>query len=175
MDALPHTNERRRVVSWSDPMEAARAARGRPGLDVLRDMIAGLIPAPPIVELMGIRLVSAEPGIVRMALTAAEYLYNPLGTVHGGAIATLLDSVMGCAVHSTLGAGQGYTTLEIKVNYVRALTEAVGEVEGEGRVVHAGRRSAVADAKLTDAAGRLYATASTTCLVFDVPPAEART
>ena len=95
--------------------------------------------------------------------------------MHGGALATLLDSVMGCAVHSTLPAGRGYTTLEIKVNYVRGLTDTVGRVRGEGRVVHGGRQTAVAEARAVDEAGRLYATASTTCLVFDIPPSKVTT
>ncbi len=105
-----------------------------------------------------------------MNLTPAEYHYNPIGTMHGGILATLLDSVMGCAVHTTLPRGRAYTTLEIKVNYVRAVTDASGELAAEGRVVHTGRRSAVAEGKVTDAKGRLCATASTTCLVFDLPP-----
>ena len=162
---------RTRTVTWSDPTATALAGRGRPGLEFLRQMRDGAVPPPPIVSLMGIGLADVEEGFVAMTLPAAEYLYNPIGVVHGGALATLLDSVMGCAVHSTLPAGRGYTTLEIKVNYVRGLTEAVGEVRGEGRVVHAGRQTAVAEAKAVDATGRIYATASTTCLVFDLPPA----
>ena len=104
-----------------------------------------------------------------MSLAAGEHLYNPLGSVHGGAIATLLDSVMGCAVHSMLPAGRGYTTLEIKVNYVRALSAETGDGTAIGRAVHVGRQTALAEATLTDAAGRLHATATTTCLVFDLP------
>ena len=169
MDQTASVSDRTRTVTWSDPKSIARAGLGRPGIDVLRDMAAGRLPPPPIVNLLGIRMTDVEPGLVRMSLPPGEYLFNPLGTVHGGAIATLLDSVMGCAVHTTLPAGRGYTTLEIKVNYLRGLTDAAGEVTGEGRVIHSGRQSAVAEAKLTDAAGRLYATASTTCLVFDVP------
>lgn len=161
---------RSRTVTWSDPNAVAQAGRGRAGLDFLRDMMAGRLPAPPIIELMGIRMAKVEEGLVEMTLPAAEYLYNPIGVVHGGALATLLDSVMGCAVHSSLAAGRGYTTLEIKVNYVRGLTEAVGFVTGTGKVVHSGRQTAVAEARAVDAAGRLYATATTTCLVFDVPP-----
>jgi uncharacterized protein (TIGR00369 family) len=108
---------------------------------------------------------------VVMRLTPAEYHYNPIGTMHGGILATLLDSVMGCAVHSTLPKGRAYTSLEIKVNYVRAVTNESGELSAEGNVVHGGRRSAVAEAKVVDAKGRLCATASTTCLVFDLPQA----
>jgi uncharacterized protein (TIGR00369 family) len=161
--------DRRRVVTWQDPKAAARAGRDMAGLDYLQAMVEGRLPPPPIVQLLGIRMVSVEPGLVRMDLPVGEYLYNPLGSVHGGAIATILDSVMGCAVHSVQPKGRGYTTLEIKVNYIRAITDAVGPVTAEGRVVHAGRSSAVADATLVDGAGKLYATASTTCLVLELP------
>ncbi|UHC15648.1 PaaI family thioesterase [Methylobacterium currus] len=163
---------RERRVTWADPRALARAGQGLAGLDFLRALIAGEVPPPPIVALMGIMLAEAEPGRVTMRMPAGEYLYNPIGSVHGGALATLLDSVMGCAVHSTLPAGRGYTTLEIKVNYLRAVTEASGCVTAVGRVVHAGRRQAVAEASLTDESGRLCATASTTCLVFDLPARE---
>ena len=162
---------RERTVSWSDPKEAARAGRAMAGLDFLIAMRDGTLPSPPALVLLGIEMAEAEPGRIVMRLLPGEHLYNPLGSVHGGMIATLLDSVMGCAVHSTLPQGRGYTTLEIKVNYLRAVTEGAGVVSAEGRVVQAGRQAAVAEARLTDAAGKLYATASTTCLVFDLPPA----
>ncbi|MGA0596823.1 PaaI family thioesterase [Enterovirga sp. CN4-39] len=165
--------ERRRTVTWSDPKALAAAGRGLSGAAHLRAMMAGDLPPPPVMALLGITLDTVDEGLVRMQLQAAEYLYNPIGTVHGGIVATILDSVMGCAVHSTLPVGRGYTTLEIKVNYLRAVTEAAGIVTAEGRAVHVGRTTGVADARLFDAAGRLYATASTTCLVFDLPPAKA--
>jgi uncharacterized protein (TIGR00369 family) len=167
----PGAGERRRVVTWSDPKALARAGRGLSGAEHLRAMMTGDLPPPPVMALLGITLRSVEEGLVRMQVRAAEYLYNPIGTVHGGILATILDSVMGCAVHSTLPLGRGYTTLEIKVNYLRAVTEAAGVVTAEGRAVHVGRTTGVADSRLFDEAGRLYATASTTCLVFDVPHA----
>lgn len=161
---------RTRTVTWADPRAAARAGRGMAGLDLLRALIAGDVPRPPIVALVGITMVSADPGTVVMRIEPGEYLYNPLGSVHGGAIATVLDSVMGCAVHSTLPAGRGYTTLELKTNYLRAFTAASGTATATGRVVHAGRQQAVAEARLVDAADRLVAIATTTCLLFDLPP-----
>ena len=161
---------RERTVAWGDPKAAARAGRTMAGLDFLRAMRDGVLPPPPALVLLGVEMADAEPGRVVMRLAPGEHLYNPLGSVHGGLIATLLDSVMGCAVHSTLPRGRGYTTLEIKVNFLRAVTDATGVVSAEGRVVHAGRQAAVAEARLTDSAGKLYATASTTCLVFDLPP-----
>jgi uncharacterized protein (TIGR00369 family) len=160
---------RRRVVAWSDPNATARAGREMAGLDFLRALRDGALPPPPAIVLLGIELVAAEPGRVVMRLGPGEHLYNPLGSVHGGMIATLLDSVMGCAVHSTLPRGRFFTTLEIKVNYIRSVTATDGVVSAEGQVVQAGRRVAVAEARLTGADGRLYATASTTCLVFDLP------
>ena len=166
----PESGERRRIVTWSDPKALAASGRGLSGIDHLRAMMKGDLPPPPVMTLVGITLGSVEEGLVRMQLQAAEYLYNPIGTVHGGILATILDSVMGCAVHSTLPAGRGYTTLEIKVNYLRAVTEAVGLVTAEGKAVHVGRTTGVAESRLFDDGGRLYATASTTCLVFDIPP-----
>jgi uncharacterized protein (TIGR00369 family) len=167
MNARAAGTERRKVVTWSDPEAAARAGSSLSGLAYLEAIRDGAIPPPPAVALLDIALAHVEEGLVRMRLTPAEQHYNPLGSVHGGVIATLLDSVMGCAIHSTLPQGRGYTTLELKVNYLRAVTLATGEVTAEGRLVHAGRRSVVAEAKLADASGRLYATASTTCLFVE--------
>ena len=163
--------DRRRVVAWADPGPAVAAGQHIAGIELLRRIRDGELPAPPIAALLGFALTEAEEGRVVMRMRAGEHLFNPLGTVHGGALATLLDSVMGCAVHSTLPRGRGYTTLEIKVNYLRAATDAAGELIAEGRVVHAGRRAAVAEGKMVDARGRLIATASTTCLVFDLETA----
>ncbi|WP_246753160.1 PaaI family thioesterase [Methylobacterium organophilum] len=133
--------------------------------------MAGKIPPPPAIQLLGIELVSVDPGTARMCMPAAEYLFNPLGSVHGGSLATLLDSVMGCAVHATLPLGRGYTTLEFKLNFLRAATERSGLLTAVGQVVHAGRQQAVAEGRLSDASDRLVATASTTCLLFDLPGA----
>jgi uncharacterized protein (TIGR00369 family) len=161
--------ERRRVVEWADPAATARAGRGLAGLEFLRAMQRGTLPRAPVIALLGIELAEVEPGRVVMRMPPGEHLFNPLNTVHGGLLATLLDSVMGCAVHSTLPQGRGYTTLEIKANFLRAATAASGLLSAEGRVVHAGRQVAVAEATLRGADGRLHATASTTCLVFDLP------
>ncbi|HEY4173016.1 MAG TPA: PaaI family thioesterase [Rhodopila sp.] len=139
------------------------------GLDLMRGWLDGSVPAPPIAALVGLSVAEVEAGRIVMRLTPAEYHYNPIGTMHGGILATLLDSVMGCAVHSTLPKGRAYTSLEIKVNYVRAVTDESGELTAEGTLIHGGRRSAVAEGKVLDARGRLCATASTTCLVFDLP------
>ena len=122
--------------------------------------------APGIGKTLGFSLIEMEEGRVVFGGHPDESVYNPIGTVHGGYAATLLDSAVGCAVHSALKAGQGYTTLELKIAYHRPLTKDTGPVRAEGKVVQLGRRAAFAEGRLTDAQGRLYATATSTLLVF---------
>ena len=136
------------------------------GLELLQGMIAGRFPGPPIMQLIGFCLVEVENGRAVFAGTPAFAHYNPLGTVHGGYAATLLDSCMGCSVHTTLPKGTGYTTLEFKISLVRAITADTGAVRAEGKVISSGRRVATAEGRLTDAGGRLLAHATTTCLVI---------
>lgn len=136
------------------------------GLEAMTAMVAGDAPAPPIAELVGFDLIDVGEGHASFGFDPAERHYNPLGTVHGGVGATLLDSAMGCAVHTTLGEGEGYTTLELKVNYVRAITEATGRVVATGSVIHRGGRVATAEARLTDENGRLLAHGTSTCLIM---------
>lgn len=143
-------------------------ARTMSGVDFLRGWIEGRFPAPPIGKFMNGGLVEAETGRVVFEGTPGADHYNPLGGVHGGYAATLLDSCMGCAVHSALAAGQGYTTLELKVNYVRPMSDRTGLVRAEGRLIHLGGRVATADGRVLDAAGKLLAHGSTTCLVFPI-------
>lgn len=162
--------ERSLTVRWEDPRAAAAAGLALSGIEYLRAMIEARLPPPPIARLLGFAFAEAEPGRVVMRLLPGEQHFNPLGSVHGGVAATLLDSVMGCAVHSTLPAGRGYTTLEIKVNYLRAVTEASGALTATGTLVHGGRRTAMAEGRVADSAGRLCAAGTTTCLVFDLPP-----
>jgi uncharacterized protein (TIGR00369 family) len=136
------------------------------GLAFLQGIAKGTLPPAPIAELMGFRLCEAEAGRVVFEGRPAACHYNPIGTVHGGYAATLLDSAMGCAVHSVLEAGMGYTTLEIKVNLVRPITAETGPVRAEGTLVHRGRRTATSEARLVDTDGRLLAHATCTCLLF---------
>jgi uncharacterized protein (TIGR00369 family) len=157
---------RSRTVTWSDPLLSAAAAGARSGLDFLQAIATGELPPPPIAELLGFRLAEVAPGRVVFTCEPGEHHYNPIGTVHGGLAATLCDSAMGCAVHSTLPAGTGYTTLEIKVNLVRALTAATGPVRCIGTVLHVGRRTAAAEARLVDAHDTLLAHGTTTCLIL---------
>jgi uncharacterized protein (TIGR00369 family) len=128
-------------------------------------VIAGKLPRPPMASLMDIQLVEASKGRAVFRGTPQEFHYNPIGSVHGGYGATLLDSAMGCAVHSTLDAGDTYTTLEFKINFLRALTHETGEVRGIGVIVHAGRTTAIAEGKIVDEGGKLYAFATTTCQI----------
>ncbi|HEU5347935.1 MAG TPA: PaaI family thioesterase [Ktedonobacterales bacterium] len=159
-------DDRMRTYTWHDPMETAARFREQGGLEALRAVVAGDEPFAPIMETMNFKLVEVSEGRAVFAMTPAEYHYNPIGVVHGGVAATLLDSAMGCAINASLPKGMAYTTLEIKVNYLRPLTMATGQVRAEGTVVHLGRRMAVAEGRITDSDGKLYATASTTCLVM---------
>jgi uncharacterized protein (TIGR00369 family) len=136
------------------------------GLDYLRAMAAGQVPQSPIAKLLGFGIGSVERGRVVFEADAAEYHYNPISTVHGGVICTLLDSAMGCAVHSLLEAGYAYTTLELKVNFLRAVTVKSGHLRCTGTIVNSGSRVALAEARLIDDAGTLYAHGTSTCMIF---------
>lgn len=160
---------RQRTFSWSDPAELARAGQALAGLDFLREVQAGRLPPPPVLALLGVQLDPPEEGRVTMRLPPAEFHYNPIGSVHGGVLATLLDSVMGCAVHSLLPRGKAYTTLEFKVSFVRGVRVGTGEIVAEGKIVHLGRQTALAEGTVRDRRERVVATATTTCLLFDLP------
>ena len=140
---------------------------GMTGMEVFEAIFAGELPAPPIGETMDFVPVHMEPGIAIFQGRPQLRHYNPLDTVHGGWFCTLLDSALGCAVHTTLPAGMGYTTLELKVNMLRPLTDAVPLVRAEGKVIHAGRQVATAEGRIVGPDGRLYAHATTTCMIFD--------
>ena len=159
-------SERTLTVSWDDPAAIAGVGRGLSGLEYLQKIVAGELPRPPISALMNFGLVELGKGHAVFAVEPAEYHYNPIGVVHGGLAATLLDSAMGCAVHSMLPAGVGYTTLEIKVNYIRAMTAETGPVRCEGKLIHLGSRTATAEGRIIGEDGKLYAHGTTTCLIF---------
>jgi uncharacterized protein (TIGR00369 family) len=158
--------ERRRIVRWDDPAPSAEAAGRLAGLPFLEAIRDGRLPAAPVSQLMGFALAEVEAGRAVFECEPSESHYNPIGSVHGGVITTLLDSALSCAVHTQLPAGSGYTTVELKVNFVRPVMVGAGRLRAEGRVIHAGSRLATAEARLTDAAGKLYAHAVGTCLVF---------
>lgn len=157
---------RTRTFSWEDPRALAEAGRGLSGLEYLQKIVAGELPRPPISALMNFSIGELSEGRAVFTVEPAEYHYNPIGVVHGGLAATLLDSAMGCAVHSTLPAGAGYTTLEIKVNYIRPMTAETGGVRCEAKVIHVGGRTATAEGRVLDESGKLYAHATTTCIIF---------
>lgn len=159
-------NGRVRTVGWEDPMVSAKAARGMSGLEFLRAIARGELPAPPMIRLLGFEVSEVEEGRVVFTVEPAEYHYNPIGTAHGGLACTLADSAMGCAVHTMLPAGVGYTTVELKTNLLRPITTGTGLLSCEGRTIHVGGRIATAEARITDGTGKLYAHATTTCMVF---------
>ena len=158
--------DRTRVITWEDPTETVQTGKSISGIAFLRAMQSGELPPPPFAALLGIWITEVSEGRVVFATEPSEYHYNPLGTVHGGVIATLLDSALGCAVQSMLPAGTSYTTLELKVNYLRPITEKTGTVYAEGKIIHLGGRIATAEGRLTDAKGKLYAHATTTCIIL---------
>jgi uncharacterized protein (TIGR00369 family) len=158
---------RTRTISWTDPATLAAESVTESGFEYLRGIAAGRIPRPPIAELIDSFIVEVEPGRVVFAADPAEWMYNPIGSVHGGIAATLLDSCMGCAVHTTLEAGIGYTTTDRQVRYIRPLTTSTGRVLAEGRVVHAGRRTATAEGRLfVESDHSLIAHATTGCAIL---------
>lgn len=140
---------------------------GKSGLELMQAMLRGELPYPPIASTLDFTLLSVEDGMATFQGTPLPRHFNPMGTVHGGWFATLLDSALGCAVHTKMPPGRAYTTAELGVNLVKALSPKVPRVRAIGRVIHAGRQLATAEARLVGPDGTLYAHATTTCLVFE--------
>src|SRR5260370_4698280 len=164
MSSVP--TDRTRIVAWEDPVDAVSLGKEISGIEYLRAMQSGKLPPPPVAMLLGMWMAEVSEGRIVFAAEPAEYHYNPLGTVHGGITATLLDSAMGCAVQSVLPAGTTYTTLELKVNYLRPITSKTDVVYAEGKIIHVGGRVATAEGRVTDASGKLYAHGTTTCIIL---------
>lgn len=158
--------ERSKTITWHDPLASAAAGRELSGIDYMQALIDGVIPAPPIAQLFGFRPVEVSDGHAVFVCTPDESAYNPIGLVHGGLVCTLLDSVLGCAVQTTLPAGVGYTSIEIKVNYLRGVHADSGELRAHGWVTKPGRRVAFVDGDVRDSDGKLVATATGSCLVI---------
>ena len=154
------------TVTWQDPHAAFASGKALAGIDYMKEMIAGRIAPPPIMRLLGYRLAQVGEGLAVFECEPGEQHYNPIGVVHGGIAFTMLDSAMGCCVQTMLPAGKGYTTLEMKANLVRAITLNTGPIRATGKVVHMGRQTATAEARLEDAAGKLYAHGTTTCIIL---------
>ncbi|MFF5181178.1 PaaI family thioesterase [Micromonospora sp. NPDC000316] len=160
---------RSRTFTWSDPATNAAQVGRRSGIELLRAMIAGELAGPPVMDLIDMGRMEAEEGRVAIELIPQEFHYNPLGTVHGGVISTMLDTAAACAVHTTLPAGVGYTSLDLNVKFLRPVTVDSGTLRCEGTVLQRGRRTALAEARLTDADNRLIAHATSTCLIYPLP------
>jgi uncharacterized protein (TIGR00369 family) len=161
------TTTRTRTLAWEDPLSVAAEGAGLSGVEYMRQLAEGELPQPPIAVLMNMRPVEVEPGRAVFEGRPGEEHYNPIGVVHGGYAATLLDSALGCAVHTTLDVGEAYTTQTLEVKLVRPLTAQVGLVRAEAEVAYRGRRQATAQAKLVEAAtGKLLAHATATCMVM---------
>lgn len=156
---------REKTLRYRAPERSAAAIFARSGVEHLRGLADGAIPDPPISSHVGLRVVSVAEGDVVMSAEPDESHYNPIGSVHGGFFATVLDSVCGCAVHSTLPAGVGYTSLELKVSFLRPITADTGTVTAHGWVTKSGRNATFVEADIRDGDGRVLATASSTCLI----------
>jgi uncharacterized protein (TIGR00369 family) len=160
---------RSRTVTWHDPLITAAGALELSGLETMQAIRDGLLPPAPIAMLMQFDIRALEEGRVEFCCVLDESVYNPIGVVHGGLVCTLLDTVAGCAVHTTLPKGMAYTSIELKVNYLRAVHAGSGPLTAIGRVVKPGRRVAFAEGEVLDSEGRTVATASSSLLVFAVP------
>ncbi|MER5874721.1 PaaI family thioesterase [Streptomyces sp. NPDC060235] len=160
---------RSRTYDWEDPAVSASAVGHQSGLDFLREVQAGRLPAPPIAATLGMTLEEVEHGRAVFSLVPGEEHYNPIGSVHGGVYATLLDSAAGCAVQSVLPPAMGYTSLDLTVKFLRPVTVDTGRIRAVGTVLNSGRRTALAQAELLDEADRLLAHTTSSCLLFPVP------
>jgi len=169
-----HNGARQRAYSWTDPAVTAAVAKDQDGAAFLRAILDGTLPAPPVARTLEFVPVSVEPGTVVFEFSPAEFHYNPIGSVHGGVLATLCDSACGCAVQSMLPAGTYYTSLDLSVKFLRAVTASTGRMVCEGTVTHLGGRSALAQARLSDESGTLYAHATSSCMIFRPPAGESR-
>jgi uncharacterized protein (TIGR00369 family) len=157
---------RTKTITWYDPLVGAAAAPTMTGIDYLQAIADGRYPPPPMAAHFGFQIIRVEPGDVEFTAEPDESAYNPVGVVHGGLVCTLLDSVIGCAVQTTLPAGTSWTSLEIKVNYLRPIHATSGELRAHGWVTRPGQRAAFAEGDVRDSAGKLLATASSSCLVM---------
>jgi uncharacterized protein (TIGR00369 family) len=170
MSAVEHLEQssegvRSRLITWTDPARARFRGRSLTGYERLVAIQRGELAPPPAAALLAMRLDEVDPGRTLFSMMADELHENPMGTMHGGIVATLVDTAMGCAVSSMLPAGASFTTLELKTNFVRAISQTTGRVYAEGRVVHSGGRVATTEARVHDDNGALYAHATSTCLI----------
>lgn len=173
MQTKANTLDKEAPVQQIAPLPV-EALTQRSGLDLMRGILSGELPGAPIAKVLNFSPIAVDAGHVIFEGNPTSDFFNPIGSVHGGWAATLLDSCVACAVHSSLPAGKGYTTVELKINFVRAVMPDSGPLRAEGKIIHVGGRIGTAEGRLTDAAGRLYAHATTTCLIFDFAEMNAR-
>jgi uncharacterized protein (TIGR00369 family) len=157
---------RERTFSWDDPAAIAAGRVGLSGAEFLSAMAEGRLPAPPLARALDLDLTGLGDGTAVFRLTPQEFHYNPIGSVHGGVLAALVDSACGCAVHTRLPPGHHYTSLDLSLKFLRPVSIETGPVSAQGTVVHLGRRTALAEARVTDDAGKVYVTATSSCLVI---------
>jgi uncharacterized protein (TIGR00369 family) len=171
MESIPAAwgDERHLEVTWNDPTKPLAIVQTMRGVDYLRAIASGAIPAPPIARLLGMDIESVDEGTVAFGLMPHESHYNPIGVVHGGIVCTMLDTVLGCSVHSTLEPGWAYTSIDLNVTYLRPITLPTGRITATGTVVKGGRRVSFASAEVRDAGGALLATGTSSLLMM--PPA----
>jgi uncharacterized protein (TIGR00369 family) len=168
VDVDPAAETRSRTITWQDPVATAAVGAEMAGLDYVRAVQTGELPAPPISAVMNFRITEIEEGSAIFIGEPGEEHYNPIGVIHGGYASTLLDSVLGCAVHTTLPAGVTYTSQTLEVKYLRPITRETGAVRAEGHVVYRGRKTATSEATLTSVeTGKLLATGTSTCMLLE--------
>jgi uncharacterized protein (TIGR00369 family) len=155
-----------RTFHWDDTSKGINAIASISGLEYLNAMHAGELPLSPLVKTLDFKVEHIEKGKVAFSFSPQEFHYNPLGSVHGGVISALLDSAMGCTLHSVLEAGNGYTTLELKTNFLKTITIKTGLLKATGKILHIGSRTALLEAEITDDAGKIYAHGTSTCMIL---------
>lgn len=159
---------RKRTYEWANPLELAELAKTMSGIEFLRGILNGKIPPAPIGATLDIKPLSIEKGKAVFEFVPQEFHYNPIGSVHGGVISTVLDTVLGCTVQSALPQGSVYTTLELKVNFIKAVALHTGKMTATGKIIHLGRSTALVEADLRDEEGKLYAHGVSTCMIFKI-------
>jgi uncharacterized protein (TIGR00369 family) len=160
------------MADTTSPSGLFEIRRQLSGLEFFKKMTAGELPPPPLVVLLGLKLVEAEPGRVTFTGVAREEFYNGMGVAHGGFAATLLDSALGCAINTMMPAGRVFTTIDLQIHYTRALRREAGELRCTATVVHVGSRTATSEGRIVDAAGKVYAHGTTTCILVEPPRGE---
>jgi uncharacterized protein (TIGR00369 family) len=159
-------NKRHRTYDWDDPAPLALQSKQLAGLEFLKKMISTELPLPPIIHTLDFKVSGVQPGKAEFSFQPQEFHYNPLGSVHGGVITAILDSAMGCALHSVLPVGTGYTSVDIKVNFLKPISIRNGLLKATGSIINQGSRTALLEGRLTDENGKLHAHATSTCMIF---------